>query len=428
MAQVYWRTGTTDTTTFSLFFRGYPADRGFYAVAGIESTLDYLESFQFTEHDLDYLRSTGIFDPEFVDALGKLRFSGTVRGMKEGTVAFADEPVLEVDAPLVEAQLVETALLNALTFQTTVLTKAVRVKQAAGDRPVVDFGARRAQGPDAADLAARAAVIGGFSGTSNMRAAARFGLTPVGTMAHSFIQAQEDELAAFRAYASEFPETTTLLVDTYDTIDGMRNAIAVGKEMEQQGERLRAVRLDSGDLLELSKRARVMLDEAGLDYVQITASGGLDEYEIARLVDAGAQIDSFGVGTRFVVSADAPYADSAYKLVAYAGRSSQKLSPGKKTLPGPKQVYRSVTREQMSGDVIATADEKPPGGTEALLSVLMEDGRRTGKPESVEMARKRLDSQLQSLPQGTRRLTSPARYPVRVSEQLQELQRKLGQR
>lgn len=422
MAQVAWRKGMNDSATFSLFFRGYSKDRAYYAVAGIESALSHLESLHFTDHDLDYLRSTSLFDSAFVDQLAGFRFTGSVRAMREGTLAFADEPVLEVTAPLIEAQIVETALLNAVTFQTIALTKAVRIMQAAGDRPVVEFGARRAQGTDAAEMAARSSAIAGFTGTSNLKAAAMFGIPTAGTMAHSFIQSFGNELEAFRAYAIEFPSDTTLLVDTYDTLNGVGNAITVGGEMEASGERLGAVRLDSGDLLLLSTETRKMLDEAGLDYVRINATGGLDEHSISELVSRNAPIDGFGVGTRFVVSADAPYANSVYKLVSYSGRNSAKLSTGKASLPGAKQVFRSSTNGAFSGDAIGTAGETSQPGAAPLLDVVMESGVRTGPAGDIERAGSRLLEQLRMLPSGPKKLKNPEQYPVSLTPALRSLQ------
>lgn len=422
MAQVAWRYGMDGSATFSLFFRGYSRDRAYYAVAGIETALTHLESLRFTGEDLHYLRSTSLFDAAFIDHLGDFRFTGSVRAMSEGTLAFADEPVMEVTAPLIEVQIVETALLNAVTFQTTALTKAVRIKQAAGDRHVVEFGARRAHSPDAADMAARCSAIAGFAGTSNLKAAASFDIPAAGTMAHSFVQSFDDELSAFRAYAAEFPSATTLLVDTYDTLQGVNNAITVAHELEARGERLSAIRLDSGDLLSLSKQARKLLDSAGLDYVQIIATGGLDEHSIAQLVAEDAPIDSFGVGTRFVVSADAPYADSVYKLVSYAGRHSRKLSPGKETLPGPKQVFRKSRDGMFTGDTIGTSDESPPPDSEPLLDIVMENGARTGPSGTIATAHNRLREQLELLPPEQAKLKSPEHRPVALTPALSSLQ------
>jgi nicotinate phosphoribosyltransferase len=423
MAQVAWRRGMTESATFSLFFRGYPQNRSYYAVAGLETALEYLQSLAFTPEDLSYLESTSLFDSSFLSTLAEFRFKGSVRAMPEGTVAFSNEPVIEVTAPLVEAQIAETFLLNAVSFQTTILTKATRVRTAANGKLLFEFGARRAHGLDAADLAARCAFIAGFSGTSNLSAAASFGIPPLGTMAHSYVLAFADELEAFRAYAAEFPRSTTLLVDTFDTRNGVANAIRVAHEMENRGERLHAIRLDSGDLVALSREARSMLDSAGLEYVQVYASGALDEYSISQMLAEGAPIDGFGVGTRLVVSADAPQSESVYKLVSYAGRATGKLSSGKESLPGPKQVYRRVSLSQFTEDVIATADEDAPGNGQPLLQTVMEHGERTASAESLDVVRNRLDSQLAALPPAVRRVNEPAQYEVLISESLKALQR-----
>ena len=426
MAQVAWRRGMNASATFSLFFRGYTHNRSYYAVAGIETVLGYLESLAFTTEDLFYLRSTSLFNPAFLDMLAALRFTGSMRAMSDGTLAFSNEPVIEITAPLIEAQIVETFLLNAVSFQTTILTKAARMRLAADGKFLVDFGARRAHGQDAADLAARCSAIAGFAGTSNLRAAARFGIPPVGTMAHSFVLSFETELEAFRAYAAEFPTATTLLVDTFDTGEGVRNAITVAQEMESRGERLRAVRLDSGDFSVLAGGTRAALNSAGLKYVQIVASGGLDEYSISRLVAEGAPIDGFGVGTRLVVSADAPQSESVYKLVSYAGRPAGKLSAGKETLPGPKQVYRRTRSGRFAEDIIATAGETPPADTTPLLHAVMENGVRTGEPESLTAARTRLESQLTMLPPESAAISDPSLYKVTISDRLTALRREFA--
>jgi nicotinate phosphoribosyltransferase len=278
MAQAYWRSGVTSQATFSLFFRGYPRNRSYYVFAGLEDVLDYLERFQFNGADIDYLRTLDRFDEEFLDFLAGLRFTGDVRAMREGTVCFADEPVIEVRAPVIEAQLVETYLLNQATFQSTIATKASRVVWAAQGRSVADFAARRTQGTDAALKVARCGYLAGYASTSNVKAGAMYGIPVVGTMAHSFIMAFDSEIEAFRAFTHAFPDYATLLVDTYDTLHGVRNAIEVGKELAQRGHVLRGVRLDSGDLAYLGRESRKLLDVAGFKDVDVFASGGLDEY------------------------------------------------------------------------------------------------------------------------------------------------------
>ena len=298
MAQGYWQSGKTARATFSLFFRKYPPDRAYFVFAGLHGVLSYLEGFRFSYEDVAYLRSTAKFDGGFLDYLSQLRFTGTVRAMPEGAVFFSDEPVIEVTAPVVEAQIVETFVLNQVNLQSILATKASRVVYAAPGKTIVDFAARRAQGTDAASNLGRVSYMVGFAGTNNVLAGQLYGIPTFGTMAHSFVTSFEHETDSFRAYARSFPDSSTFLVDTYDTIEGTKNAIKVAHEMKKQGHSLRAIRLDSGDLLDLALKTRKLLDEAGLGEVEIFASGGLDEFEVDRLLVAGAPIDGFGVGTK----------------------------------------------------------------------------------------------------------------------------------
>src|SRR6266545_2299217 len=338
MAASYLRRGMTGPATFSLFARHLPPDRGFLVAAGLQECLEFLEGFHFDDDELAWLHAELGFDDQAVAAFAELRFTGEVWAVPEGRVVFAGEPLLEVTAPIAEAQLVETALLNSISFHTAVASKAARCRLAAGGAELVDFAFRRTQGMDAAMAVARASAMVGFSATSNVEAARRFGLRVAGTMAHSFVEAFGDERSAFAAFARDFPDRTTFLVDTYDTLEGVRAAIEVIRELGLAGGL--GVRLDSGDLGELAVRTRRLLDEAGLPDARIVASGGLDEYAIAELVGHGAPIDIYGVGTKMGVSADAPYLDTAYKLVRYGERPVAKLSPGKPSLPGAKQVFR----------------------------------------------------------------------------------------
>ena len=421
MAQAYWQHDRRGTATFSLFFRSYPPDRAYAVFAGLESALAYAEGLRFTSGDVDYLRSLGTFDADFLTFLGDLRFTGDVRAMTEGDLAFADEPVLEVTGPIIEAQLVETAVMNAVSTETLLATKASRVLHAAQGRAVVDFAARRTHGEDAADKLARVCYLVGFAGTSNVLGAARHGIPPVGTMAHSFISSFPAEIDAFRAYADSFPDTTTLLVDTYDTVVGTRHAIDVAKELRAKGHELRALRLDSGDLLALSIECRRLLDDAGLREVELFASGGLDEFEIDVLVRAGAPIDGFGVGTKLGVSADAPWMDWAYKLVEHAGAPVLKLSADKETLAARKQVYR-IGATAYERDVIALADEAPPAGAQALLREVMRGGKRTEDAPSLTALRERFAAEFARLPDAHKALRSPEQYTVEHSSALDDLQ------
>ena len=424
MAQAYWQSGQIGEATFSLFVRSYPPARGYFVLAGIEDCLDYLEEFRFSEHDTGFLRSLDRFDADFVEYLGGLRFTGSVRAIEEGGLFFANEPVMQVTAPIIEAQLAETYLLNQVSLQSVLATKASRVVHAAAGRALVDFAARRTHGTDAANKLARVSYMAGFAGTSNVLAGKLYGIPTFGTMAHSFVQSFASEEESFRAYAASFPDSTTLLVDTYDTIEGVRRAITVAQEMGRRGHSMQAIRLDSGDLLGLARRARALLDEAGLESVQVLASGGLDEIEVDRLVRAGAPIDGFGVGTKMGVSADAPWADSACKLVQYDGRPVLKLSPGKQTAPGPKQVFRyRDAGGRYVRDVIGVAGQRPPmTGGEPLLAEVMRDGRRTDRSPAINELRRRFREEFGRLPDECKALKSPAAYPVVASVELQRLQ------
>ena len=421
MAQTYFEWGMLAPATFDLFFRSYPPNRGYMVCAGLEDVLDFLEGVSFGDGSRQYLRETGMFTEGFLDFLGDLQFTGSVRALPEGRIFFANEPVLEVTAPMVEAQLVETLIINRLNFQSLQATKAARCVWAAGDRVISDFGARRAPGVDGALTMARSGFIAGFQSTSNVMAARRYDIPPAGTMAHSMITAFPTELEAFRAYAAAFPQRTILLLDTYDTIEGAHNAVQVAKEMEAQGNRLAGVRLDSGDYLDLSRKVRRILDDVALDYVRIVASGGIDEYEIDRLVRQGAPIDIFGVGTRVTTSADAPYSDMSYKLTCYDGRPVMKLSPEKVSPPGAKQVYRLRDVDgRFDRDLVTLQDENLPGG-EALLETVMEEGRKTRLSPSLAEMREWFESDFACLDDHFKQLHSPPHFPVTFSQALARL-------
>lgn len=414
MALSYLRRDMCAPATFSLFVRALPRSRGFLVTAGLADCLPFLEDFGFTDAELTALeRITGLD----VTPLAGLRFTGEVRAVAEGRAVFAGEPLLEVTAPLAEAQLVETALLNLVTYQTAIAAKAARCRIAAAGRDIVDFGARRTHGPDAAMAAARASAIAGFAGTSYVAAADRYGLAASGTMAHSYVQAFPDERAAFEAFAADFPASAVFLVDTYDTLTGVDRAIEVARRMPEH--QPAGVRLDSGDLHTLSWVTRKRLDDAGLTGSRIIASGGLDEHAVARLVAAGAPIDVFGVGTRMGVSSDAPALDSVYKLVDLDGRPTMKLSAGKVGVPGRKQVFRAAGRP---ADVLASHDEEVPRDHEPLLTTVMRDGRRVGPlrtdAELVQDARERFTADLAWLPAHARDLVDPTPVRVRVSDRL----------
>lgn len=415
MAASYLRHDMRATATFSLFVRNLPPSRGFLVAAGAESCCEWLEQFSFQDEDLAYLSDLG-FDDAMLESFSGLRFTGEVAAVPEGRIVFANEPILEVTAPIAEAQLVETYLLNQVSMQTMLATKAARCRlAAAGKIDLVEFGFRRTQGVEAGVAIARLSTMVGFAATSNVEAARRYGLTAVGTMAHSYIEAFEHEVDAFSTFASDFPEQTTFLVDTYDTLAGVARAIEV---IESRGLAHHAgIRLDSGDLKELATAARRLLDAAGLFDVRIFVSGGLDEYDIERFVAAGAPIDSAGVGTRLGVSADAPYLDSAYKLVAYDGRPVAKLSEGKATLPGPKQVFRGAHLR----DEIGCRDEAAPAGTKSLLEEMMQSGLRIARLDTLAAGRARFEADLSELPDTARHLAQPVAPISKITPRLSHL-------
>ena len=419
MSQVFCRRGMDSTATFSLFFRGYPRDRSYYVASGMEQAIGFLEDFRFEKSEIKAIRRVSRFSDDFLEFLSQLRFAGNVRAVPEGTIVFADEPLLEVTAPIIQAQIVETMLLNIVTTATLFATKASRIVEVAAGRPVVDFASRRTHGEDAALQAARAAYIAGFAGTSNVKAAAIYDIPAFGTMAHSFVQAFDNETDAFNAYLDEFHDSTTLLVDTYDTTEGIAKAIRAAKSLGNRGATINAIRIDSGNLAELATVARSMLDEADLTDVKIMVTGGLDEHSIQKLVESGAPIDAFGVGTRFGTSADAPYIDSVYKLVELDGRPITKLSAGKSTLAWRKQVYRRYNADQMDGDLITRKTEpKPTAYSDALLRPAMSGGKRLQGTEPLETIRDRIAASLKQLPDQHRKLKSPQIYPVEYSDEL----------
>lgn len=419
MSQVFWRRGVDNTATFSLFFRGYPKNRSYYIASGIDAALDFLQDFHFSPEDIESLRSTSPLSEDFLTYLANIQFTGDVRAIPEGTIVFADEPLLEVTGPLIEAQIVETMLLNIVTSGTLFATKASRIVQAAAGRPVVDFGSRRTHSEESAIEAARAGYLAGFAGTSNLKAAALYNIPAFGTMAHSFIQAFGDEHTAFESYATEFPDSTTLLVDTYDTLEGVRNAIRVAQTARKNGKSINAIRLDSGDLAQLAKDARSLLDEAGFPEIRIMASGGLDEHSIEDLIKSNAPIDALGVGTRFGTSADAPYIDSVYKLVELDGEPIYKLSANKATHPWAKQVYRKFSHGEMRGDMLTRdSSPMPDGYSVALLETAIEDGQRVAPIESIDVIRDRIASNLDQLQPRYRKLREPAQYPVETSSDI----------
>ncbi len=421
MAQSYFQHGMSAPATFSLFIRTYPANRSYFVSAGLEDVLNYLEGWHFPEESIDYLRSTRIFSSGFLDYLSGLGFTGDVWAIPEGRLFFADEPVLEVTAPVIEAQAVETFIINQMNLQSLIASKAARCVWAARGRSLADFSLRRTHGTDAGMKVARASYIAGFQSTSNVLAGKLYGIPLSGTMAHSYVSSHESEIDAFRNLVKSFPERSILLIDTYDTIAGARNAAEVGKEMEVLGQCLQGVRLDSGDFDSLSRQVRVILDRPGLQYTRIVASGGLDESDIHDLVSGGAPIDVFGVGTKMGVSADAPWSDMAYKLVEYDGRPVLKLSTGKSSLPGEKQVFRlRDDNGDFSGDIIALRGERVERG-EPLLCKVMEQGKAIRPLPSLDEIRGRFKEDFGHLDDRFKALQGPPAYEVALSPRARKL-------
>ncbi|HEX4803288.1 MAG TPA: nicotinate phosphoribosyltransferase [Myxococcaceae bacterium] len=415
MLRSYFEEGLEGRAVFSLFVRRLPEARNFLLACGLDDVLRYLERLSFPEAVLHQLKKLDRFPSDFLDRLSRLRFTGDVWAMPEGMPFFASEPLLEVCAPLPEAQLVETFLLNTIHLGSLIASKAARVALAAAGRQVVDFGLRRMQGADAGLKGARAMYVGGIDATSNVLAGCTYGIPLAGTMAHSFIQTHPDELSAFRAFVRLYP-STILLVDTFDTLQGVENIVRLAKELGDRFQ-VHGIRLDSGDLLELSKTARARLDEAGLSNVEIFASGELDEHEIERLISHGAPIQGFGVGTAMGVSADAPSLDVAYKLVSYEGETRVKLSPGKEVLPGQKQVFRIEDNGIASRDALACFGEALPG--RPLLSLVMRAGRRLSPPEPLDRIRARARDEIALLPAALRQISrAEPPYPVEPSAAL----------
>lgn len=414
MMDAYYRLHMEETAVFEFFVRRLPEARNFLVAAGLEQALDYLETLGFTQEEIDWLAQSQRLSPQFLHRLHDWRFTGDVYAMPEGTVFFASEPMLRIAAPLPEAQLVESRIVNLLQYQTLIASKAARCRLVAGDAQLIDFGMRRAHGAEAALLAARAAFIAGIDSTATVEAARRYGAPAVGTMAHSFVQAHVLEIEAFRSFAACHPDNVVLLIDTYDIARGARRAAEVCKALRREGVRVKAVRIDSGDLGAEAQRVRGVLDREDCREVGILVSGGLDEYAIAAMRAAQAPVDGYCLGTRLSVSADAPCLDCAYKLQQYADRPCRKLSQWKETWPGPRQVYRQYDRDGRIGvDVLGCADEAVEG--RALLQQVMHGGRRIGASPSMQDIRRHCAAELLSLPATLRTLEKTTYSPVKVS-------------
>jgi len=420
MIQAYLDHDETKTAVFEFFVRKLPPRRGFLVAAGLEQALDYLEHLRFTAAEIDWLKSTGRFADNLLDYLSTLRFTGDVHAVPEGTIFFANEPILRITAPLPQAQLVESRLINILHFQTLVASKAARMMLVAPQKLLVDFGMRRAHGAEAGLMAARASYLAGFAGTATVLAGEEFGIPLYGTMAHSFIEAFDDESAAFAAFARARPENVVLLLDTYDTEAAARKVVALAPKLKAAGIALRGVRLDSGDLVVLSRKVRAILDAGGLREVTIFASGGLDEDALAEFARAQAPIDGLGVGTSLTTSSDAPTLDCVYKLQEYAGLPRRKRAVNKATWPGRKQVWRRYGPDgRMVGDLLAREGDNKPG--EPLLELVMQAGKRVGAAPSLDQIRLHAKRELGRLPEALRALAPGTDYPVEVDGGLRDL-------
>jgi len=420
MIQAYLDHGETKPAVFEFFMRKLPARRGFLMAAGLDQALEYLEQLRFSANEIEWLANTGRFQPNFLDYLSGFRFTGDVHAMPEGTIFFANEPILRVTAPIPEAQLVETRLINILHFQSLIASKAARMVLAAPGKMLVDFGLRRSHGAEAGLMAARASYVAGFAGTATVEAEQLWGIPTFGTMAHSFIQAFDDEAEAFEKFARSRPENLTFLIDTYDTEAAAGKVVRLAPRLKAAGIAIRAVRLDSGDLMTLSRSVRRILDAGGLGEVAIFASGGLDEDSIAAIVAAGAPIDGFGVGTSLTTSSDVPALDCVYKLEEYAGLARRKRSRGKATWPGRKQVWRRYGPDgRMSGDVMSIEGDHQAG--EPQLRPVMQGGRRIAPGPTLADSRARAARELARLPEPLRRLEPGTTCPVEVTAALTDL-------
>jgi nicotinate phosphoribosyltransferase len=427
MLQGYIEDDMHGEAVFEFFVRKMPESRGFFMAAGLESVLDFLEQVHFSPAELDYLASTKRFSKKLLDYLAAFRFTGSVDAMPEGTLFFTDEPILRVVAPIGQAQFVESRVINLLHLQSLIASKAARsVLAADGRAKLIDFGLRRAHGAEAGLYAARSSYIAGFDGTATVLAEHLYGIPAFGTMAHSFIEAHEDEKNAYLRFASANPDIVTLLVDTYDTVRGTKHLVEISGELRRKGIPIKGIRLDSGDLADLAVKTRRILDEGGLKDVQIFASGNIDEYAILDLYSKGAPITGFGVGTKMDVSADVPYLDCAYKLMEYAVKPRLKKSEGKATWPGRKQVFRRFRDGEMAGDLLTLEDDIQED--RPLIRPYMTGGKRLAPPESLADIRSRAAEGLRSLPQHLRELEDAPPYPVEVSGTLKRMKKDIEAR
>ena len=420
MVQAYLDRGEDEEAVFEFFVRRLPARRGFLLAAGLEDTLAYLETLQFTSSEIDWLKSTGRFRANFLDYLSSFRFTGDVHAIPEGTVCFPNEPLIRITAPLPIAQIIETRLINIMHFQTMIASKAARMVLAAPGKILSDFGLRTAHGAEAGLFSARASYIAGFSSAANVLAGERYGIPIVGTMAHSFVQVHDDEMTAFENFARSRPEGVVLLIDTYDTEVGARKVVQLAPKLKADGIAIRGVRIDSGDLATMAKKVRGILDAGGLKDVIILVSGGINEDLLQVMTAAKAPIDGFGIGVNLDASIDAPSLDCAYKLQEYAGKPRRKLSEGKVTWPGSKQVWRSYGADKrMRGDILSLATDSQPG--EPLIVPVMRAGKRIAPAPTLAAIREHAARELARLPARLQGLESGTEYPVQISKALTTL-------
>ncbi|MGR8998395.1 MAG: nicotinate phosphoribosyltransferase [Gammaproteobacteria bacterium] len=426
MLQGYYEQSMEEMAVFEFFVRKLPKIRGYLVAAGLEQLLAYLEQLQFSPEEIQWLAGTRQFKPAVLDRLAALCFTGDVHAMPEGTVFFPNEPILRITAPLPEAQLIESRLINLLHFQTLIASKAARSVLLAENRLLVDFGMRRAHGSEAALLAARASYLAGFDGSATVSAGMSFGIPVYGTMAHSFVQTHSQESQAFVHFALANPDNVVLLIDTYDTEKAAQKVVDLAPALEAQGIKIKGVRLDSGDLADHAQKVRTILDRGGLQNTTIFASGNIDEYKLDDLIMQKAPIDGFGIGTHLDTSADAPYLDCAYKLQEYAGIARRKRSEGKATWPGRKQVYRHYHDNGVMHFDIVTLDDEPCSG-QPLLQLVMKGGAViTPQPRLIEI-RDYTRDQLQKLPMDLRKLSDMPDYPVVISSELQALAKRVDE-
>ena len=425
MIQAYLDRGEDGEAVFEFFVRRLPARRSFLLAAGLDNALDYLETLQFSTAEIDWLKSTGRFRNNLLDYLSRFRFTGDVHAIPEGTVCFANEPLIRITAPLPQAQLVETRLINILHFQTLIASKAARMVLAAPGKILSDFGLRTAHGAEAGLYSARASYLAGFAGAANVLAGERYGVPIVGTMAHSFVQVHDDEMTAFENFARARPQGVILLIDTYDTEQGARKVVKLAPRLAADGIAIRGVRIDSGDLTAMARKVRGILDDGGLRDVVILVSGGINEDVLQTMMKEKAPIDGFGIGVNLAASVDVPALDCAYKLQEYAGKPKRKLSEGKATWPGRKQVWRAYDDDgRMRGDILSLENDKQPG--EPLIVQVMRAGKRIAPVPTLAQIRDRAAADLKRLPGPLARLEQGFDYPVKVADALAALAKEIG--